>query len=237
MIEDTPPELVHDLFTQAVFGDHPLGRPVLGSAEVILPVTRRSIGAFHRARYRPTTSSSRPRAGRPRRARRSRPGFAEQRAGARSGSPCRGRPSWPRRRRRCASSARRRSSTTCASARPGSRGSWTGGASRPRSWTGSPGGSASSRLFQEIRRSGPRVRRLHLHVPVRGHGQVGVYVGTREDNLGECPTWSRTSWLRWPPGTCARTRSNGRRRTSRGGSCSRLRADSSNRMSRPGRSP
>src|SRR6188474_1253630 len=53
MIEDTPPELVHDLFTQAVFGDHPLGRPVLGSAEVISSVTRRSIGAFHRARYRP----------------------------------------------------------------------------------------------------------------------------------------------------------------------------------------
>ncbi|MDQ3867584.1 MAG: insulinase family protein, partial [Actinomycetota bacterium] len=52
MIEDTPQELVHDLFTETVFGDHPLGRPVLGSADVISTVSRRSIGAYHRSRYR-----------------------------------------------------------------------------------------------------------------------------------------------------------------------------------------
>src|SRR3954454_23329831 len=51
MIEDTPQELIHDLLTQAVFGDHPLGRPVLGSADVIAGVSRRSISAYHRARY------------------------------------------------------------------------------------------------------------------------------------------------------------------------------------------
>ena len=53
MIEDTPQELIHDLLTQAVFGNHPLGRPVLGSAEVIANVSRRSIAAYHRARYAP----------------------------------------------------------------------------------------------------------------------------------------------------------------------------------------
>ena len=53
MVEDTPQELIHDLLTQAVFGNHPLGRPVLGSAEVIANVSRRSIAAYHRARYAP----------------------------------------------------------------------------------------------------------------------------------------------------------------------------------------
>jgi predicted Zn-dependent peptidase len=51
MIEDSPQELVHDLITQAVFGNHPLGRPVLGSADVIASVSRRSVAAYHRARY------------------------------------------------------------------------------------------------------------------------------------------------------------------------------------------
>jgi predicted Zn-dependent peptidase len=51
MIEDSPQELIHDLITEAVFGDHPLGRPVLGSADVIERVTKRSMAAYHRSRY------------------------------------------------------------------------------------------------------------------------------------------------------------------------------------------
>ena len=51
MIEDTPQELIHDLLTHAVFGNHPLGRPVLGTASVIANVSRRSISTYHRARY------------------------------------------------------------------------------------------------------------------------------------------------------------------------------------------
>ena len=35
MYEDTPQELVHDLFSEAVFGSNPLGRPVIGTADVI----------------------------------------------------------------------------------------------------------------------------------------------------------------------------------------------------------
>src|SRR5438045_6513864 len=53
MYEDTPQELVHDLVTEAVFGSHPLGRPVIGTADVISSLTRRSLAAFHRAMYVP----------------------------------------------------------------------------------------------------------------------------------------------------------------------------------------
>src|SRR6266540_1763384 len=53
MYEDTPQDLVHDLVTEAVFGSHPLGRPVIGSADVISSLTRRSLMAFHRAMYLP----------------------------------------------------------------------------------------------------------------------------------------------------------------------------------------
>ena len=33
MYDDAPQELVHDLIAEAVFGDHPLGRPVIGTVE------------------------------------------------------------------------------------------------------------------------------------------------------------------------------------------------------------
>src|SRR5437763_1127362 len=51
MYEDTPQELVHDLFSEAVFGSHALGRPVIGTADVISSVSRRSVAAYHRAMY------------------------------------------------------------------------------------------------------------------------------------------------------------------------------------------
>src|SRR5580765_6653504 len=51
MYEDTPQELVHDLFSKAVFGDHALGRPVIGTSDVISTISRRAIGAYHRAMY------------------------------------------------------------------------------------------------------------------------------------------------------------------------------------------
>ena len=53
MYEDQPQELVHDLIAEAVFGHHPLGRPVIGTAEVISSVSRRSITAYHRSMYVP----------------------------------------------------------------------------------------------------------------------------------------------------------------------------------------
>ena len=53
MYEDQPQELVHDLIAEAVFGHHPLGRPVIGTAEVISSVSRRAITAYHRSMYVP----------------------------------------------------------------------------------------------------------------------------------------------------------------------------------------
>ena len=53
MYEDTPQELVHDLISEAVFGNHPLGRPVIGTAEVISSVSRRAIQGYHRSMYTP----------------------------------------------------------------------------------------------------------------------------------------------------------------------------------------
>jgi predicted Zn-dependent peptidase len=51
MYEDTPQELVHDLFSEAVFDEHPLGRPVIGSAQVISSVSREDVAGFHDAAY------------------------------------------------------------------------------------------------------------------------------------------------------------------------------------------
>jgi predicted Zn-dependent peptidase len=53
MYEDQPQELVHDLIAEAVFGEHPLGRPVIGTAEVISTISRRAISAYHRSMYVP----------------------------------------------------------------------------------------------------------------------------------------------------------------------------------------
>lgn len=53
MVEDTPQDLVHDLLSGAVFGGHALGRPVIGRADVISSVTRRSLAAYHRQLYTP----------------------------------------------------------------------------------------------------------------------------------------------------------------------------------------
>jgi predicted Zn-dependent peptidase len=53
MYEDDPQERVFDLLGEAVFGGHPLGRAVIGSAEVVGSVTREQLDAFHNARYRP----------------------------------------------------------------------------------------------------------------------------------------------------------------------------------------
>src|SRR5918994_892584 len=53
MYEDAPQELVHDLFSQAVFGDHPLGRPVIGARDVISGVGRRTMSTYHSSMYVP----------------------------------------------------------------------------------------------------------------------------------------------------------------------------------------
>jgi predicted Zn-dependent peptidase len=51
MYEDEPQDRVHDILAGAVFGDHPLGRRVLGEAEVISSVPVPDIEAYRGARY------------------------------------------------------------------------------------------------------------------------------------------------------------------------------------------
>jgi predicted Zn-dependent peptidase len=53
MYEDEPSDKVHDVLAQAVFGDHPLGRPVIGRADVISSVPVPQIAAWHDGRYVP----------------------------------------------------------------------------------------------------------------------------------------------------------------------------------------
>ncbi len=53
MYEDDPQDRVFDLLGGAIFGSHPLGRPVIGTAEVVGSVSREQLASFHAARYRP----------------------------------------------------------------------------------------------------------------------------------------------------------------------------------------
>lgn len=53
MYEDDPQEKVFDLLGEAVFGEHPLGRAIIGRAAVIAETQAAEIAAFHRARYAP----------------------------------------------------------------------------------------------------------------------------------------------------------------------------------------
>ncbi|MGH2952585.1 MAG: M16 family metallopeptidase [Solirubrobacterales bacterium] len=51
MYEDEPQDRVHDILAEAVYGDHPLGRRVLGDAHVIGTIPVPQISAYHGARY------------------------------------------------------------------------------------------------------------------------------------------------------------------------------------------
>jgi predicted Zn-dependent peptidase len=187
MYEDTPQELVHDLFSQAVFGDHPLGRPVIGTAEVISTVSRRALSGYHRTAYTPGNvvvaaagnlehdrlvallQRSERRAGAPARAgtrvRRPLaqipgPGLRFQRKETEQYHLCLGATGISR-------SDRRRFAASLLDA--------------------ILGGSASSRLFQEIReKRGMAYAVYSFGAQYTDTGIVGIYVGTREENLGPC---------------------------------------------------
>jgi predicted Zn-dependent peptidase len=53
MRDDTPDDLVHDVFADALFPDHPLGREIAGSHATIAAMPRDSIVEYHRAHYHP----------------------------------------------------------------------------------------------------------------------------------------------------------------------------------------
>ena len=184
MYEDEPQDKVHDVLAGAIFGEHPLGRPIIGRADVVSSVPVPDIAAWHDAPLRagqhrggrgrqrgPRRGSSRwwtaPSAAPPRqRARASR--LAERRRAA-----------------RCASTARTPSSTTSASARPGiPRGDDRRFALRVLDTI--LGGSTSSRLFQEVREKRGLAYSVYSYSSqYADSGQVALYVGTRPDNVAE----------------------------------------------------
>ena len=186
MYEDTPQELVHDLFSEAVFGRHALGRPVIGTAEVISSVTKRVLSTYHRQMYaggnvviaaagniehnrlvrmlQRSQSQQRPPAGGPRVRRplvkAPSPSFRFAKKDTEQYHVCLGAPGISR-------SDRRRFAASILDA--------------------ILGGSASSRLFQEIREKRGMAYAVYTFASqYTDTGLVGVYVGTREENLNTC---------------------------------------------------
>ncbi len=186
MYEDTPQELVHDLVAEAIFGTHALGRPVIGTAGVISSITRRSIQSYHRAMYIPgnivvaaagnldhhrlvelvaraverrgAASNGKPRV-RPPLVKAPKPGLRFQRKDTEQYHVCLGAPGIAR-------SDKRRFAASILDA--------------------ILGGSASSRLFQEIREKRGMAYAVYSFLSqYTDTGQIGIYVGTREDNLTE----------------------------------------------------
>jgi predicted Zn-dependent peptidase len=51
MRDDDPEDLLHDAFCAALLGDHPLGRPVLGTEQSITDMSRTALHGFYRRRY------------------------------------------------------------------------------------------------------------------------------------------------------------------------------------------
>ncbi len=51
MYEDSPPELMHDDLCEAVFGEHPLGRPIIGHSETLARLDLPTVRAYHDAHY------------------------------------------------------------------------------------------------------------------------------------------------------------------------------------------
>ncbi len=53
MVEDTPDDLIHDLFSAHVWAGHPLGRPILGSREAVSAYGREAVHAHFLEQYVP----------------------------------------------------------------------------------------------------------------------------------------------------------------------------------------
>ena len=53
MNDDDPTDTVHEAFTAKLFGDTPLGRPILGTTDSINAITREHIFEHYQARYTP----------------------------------------------------------------------------------------------------------------------------------------------------------------------------------------
>jgi predicted Zn-dependent peptidase len=53
MVEDTPDDLVHEIFTQGFWEDHPLGRPILGTKETVESFNSELLREYFKGAYTP----------------------------------------------------------------------------------------------------------------------------------------------------------------------------------------
>ncbi|MDP7702797.1 pitrilysin family protein [Mycobacterium sp. TY815] len=53
MRDDDPEDALADMFMTALFGDHPVGRPVIGSVQSVSSMSRSQLHSFHLRRYTP----------------------------------------------------------------------------------------------------------------------------------------------------------------------------------------
>jgi len=51
MVEDTPDDLVHELFTERFWANHPLGRPILGTPETVEGLTQEGLRRYFSGTY------------------------------------------------------------------------------------------------------------------------------------------------------------------------------------------
>ena len=184
MVDDNPQDLVHDLAAEAVFGTHPLGRPVIGSADVIASVSPRALRAWHDGAY-VGSNIVLAAAGNVRHDRLVEL-FAGRRRGRGPASRVNRRPLGRLPRPGYRFLRRRTEQYHVVLAAPGI------ARDDDRRYAASLldailGGSASSRLFQEIREKRGMAYSVYTYGSQYAEtGQVGIYVGTREDNLREC---------------------------------------------------
>ncbi|MGD0272373.1 MAG: pitrilysin family protein [Gaiellaceae bacterium] len=186
MLEDAPQDMVHDLVSEAVFGGHPLGRPVLGRTEVISSVSRRTIAGFHESMYHPGNVVV---AAAGNVAHERLVSLVTRAASAREHATASPYVRKPLSRTAGAGVRFQRKETeqyhVCVAA-PGI------ARSDRRRFAASLldsilGGSASSRLFQEIREKRGMAYSVYSFVAQYSDtGLVGISLGTREDNLGAC---------------------------------------------------
>ena len=183
MYEDEPQDKVHDVLAEAIFGDHPLGRPIIGRADVVSSVPVPEISSWHDGRYVPgnmvlaaagnleherivelaerALAGTRLRDARRRSTRRSAGGqvLRFHQKETEQYHVCLGGPGIPRGDER--RFALRVLDTIL-------------------------GGSTSSRLFQEVREKRGLAYSVYSYAShYADTGQVALYVGTRPDNVGE----------------------------------------------------
>src|SRR5689334_5546266 len=51
MVEDTPDDLVHEIFTESYWAGHPLGRPILGTRETVEGLTQQALRGYFNEAY------------------------------------------------------------------------------------------------------------------------------------------------------------------------------------------